>query len=197
MTDTKRSTPTKPQPTEMPRVGKESEKAPAASVAEASAPASSAARTASDAAQAAERTGERAAEAAGMAAATSRPVRPERRGDAGEFRFAQQMALLTSRRTEAVLASSSAAARAIEALTHEAVSYSERSVRQASTTLRGFAEARSPTDIITLQSQFAQSFVEEMIEEAARMSDSLVRMVGEIVEPMIREEARGTMRPAA
>jgi phasin family protein len=99
-------------------------------------------------------------------------------------RLVEEMADLGRGNMEAFVASQKTAAKYVEALTQGAADYSRRSFEEASATMRSFAEAKSPTDIFRLQSDFARSAFDAMISESARVSETVVKMTGEVAEPI-------------
>jgi len=99
-------------------------------------------------------------------------------------RMVEEMADLTRGNMEAFVASSKTAAKYVETLTQGAADYNRRSFEQASATLRSFAEVKSPTDFFRLQSDYARSAFDSMISESARVSETMVKMTGEVAEPI-------------
>jgi len=99
-------------------------------------------------------------------------------------RIVEEMADLARGNMEALVASSKTAAKYVETLTQGAADYNRRSFEQASATLRSFAEVKSPTDFFRLQSDFARSAFDQMVAESARVSETMVKMSGDVAEPI-------------
>ncbi len=99
-------------------------------------------------------------------------------------RFVEEMADISRGNMEAMVASSKTAAKYVETLSQGAADYNRRSFEQASATLRSFAEVKSPTDLFRLQSEFARSAFDQMVAESARVSETMVKMSGEVAEPL-------------
>ena len=99
-------------------------------------------------------------------------------------RFAEEIADLARGNMEAFVASSKTAAKYVETLTQGAADYNRRSFEQASATLRSFAEVKSPTDFFRLQSDYARSAFDSMIAESGRVSETVVKMSGDVAEPI-------------
>jgi phasin family protein len=99
-------------------------------------------------------------------------------------RIVEELADLTRGNVEALVASSKTAAKYVETLTQGAADYSRRSFEEASTALRSFAEVKSPTDFFRLQSDYARSAFDSMVAESARVSETVVKMSGEVAEPI-------------
>jgi phasin family protein len=99
-------------------------------------------------------------------------------------RVVEEMADLARGNMEAFVASSKTAAKYVETLTQGAADFNRRSFEQASATLRSFAEVKSPTDFFRLQSEFARSQFDAMVAESARVSETVVKMSGDVAEPI-------------
>jgi phasin family protein len=99
-------------------------------------------------------------------------------------RIVEELADLTRGNVEALVASSKTAAKYAETLTQGAADYGRRSFEQASTALKSFAEVKSPTDFFRLQSDYARSAFDQMVAESARVSETMVKMSGDVAEPI-------------
>lgn len=114
------------------------------------------------------------------------------------FPFTEQMVVISTRNVEALIASSYAAVRAAETLTQEAVEIGQRNFRQTTSMLRNLSEARSPTELLSIQSQYTHSLIEDAVEETARIGDTVIKAIGEIVEPIVaRHTPTETATPAS
>lgn len=99
-------------------------------------------------------------------------------------RMAEEMADLGRGNMEAMLAASKAAARGVETLAHEGADYGRRSFEEASNALKSFAEVRSATDFFKLQSDYARAAFEGYVSETAKMSEQVLKLAGEVSEPL-------------
>lgn len=99
-------------------------------------------------------------------------------------KVAEEFADLTRGNMEAFVASSKAAAKGVETLSQEAADYGRRSFEEASAALKGFAEVRSPSDFFKLQSDFARSAFDSLVAENAKLSETMVKVAGEVAEPI-------------
>ena len=99
-------------------------------------------------------------------------------------RFVEELTDLTRGNVEAFVASTKVAARGVETLSQEAADYSRRSFEEASAALRSFAEVKSPTDFFRLQSDFARSAFDNVIAESSKMSEAMMKLAGEVAEPI-------------
>lgn len=99
-------------------------------------------------------------------------------------RFVEEFADLARGNVEAMVASSKAAAKGIETITQEVADFSRRSFEEATTAFRGFAEAKSPTDFFRMQGDYARTAFDSAVAETARVSETVIKLAGEVAEPM-------------
>lgn len=85
---------------------------------------------------------------------------------------------------EALMASGRAAAKGAEMMGQDAASYGRKSLDSATAAMKTFAAAKSPTELFRLQSEFAKSSFEEAIAEGSRFSETMLKLVGEIAQPL-------------
>lgn len=99
-------------------------------------------------------------------------------------KVAEELADLTRGNVEAIVASSKAAAKGVETLTQEAAEYGRRSFEEVSTALKTFAGAKSATDLFKLQSDYARSAFDGLVAENAKFSETMIKLAGEVAEPI-------------
>lgn len=99
-------------------------------------------------------------------------------------KIAEELADLTRGNVEAFVASSKVAAKGVEALGQDAAEYSRKSFEEASAALKGFAEVKSATDLFKLQGDFARAAFDQAVAESARMSETVLKLAGEVAEPI-------------
>ena len=99
-------------------------------------------------------------------------------------KFYEEMTEFTKGNVEALVASGRVVAKAAENLGQGAAEYSKRSFETASTTLRSFASAKSPTELFQLQSEFARTAFDSAVAESSKLSESLMKLAGEIAQPL-------------
>jgi phasin family protein len=99
-------------------------------------------------------------------------------------RLVEELTELTRGNVEALVTSSKVAVRGVEALSQEAAEYGRKSFEEASSALRGFAEIKSPTDFFRLQSEYAKSSFDSLVSETSKLSESVVKLAGEVFEPL-------------
>jgi phasin family protein len=99
-------------------------------------------------------------------------------------RFAEELTELTKGNVEALVASTKVAAKGVEKIGQEVAEMSRKSFEDASAALRGFADVKSPTDFFRLQSDFARSQFDMVVAESSRLSETMLKLAGQVAEPM-------------
>jgi phasin family protein len=85
---------------------------------------------------------------------------------------------------EALIASSKIAAKAGESLGQEAAEYGKKHFEAATAAFKGFASVKSPTELFQLQSEFAKASFDSMVAEASRVSETLMKVAGDVAQPL-------------
>jgi phasin family protein len=57
-------------------------------------------------------------------------------------------------------------------------------VEQAADAIRSLAEAKSPTEYLQLQSEFARASFDRAVAESSKLTESLVKLAGEAFQPI-------------
>ena len=70
------------------------------------------------------------------------------------------------------------------ALTQDAVSTSREGFEKAADAIRTLAEAKSPTEYVQLQGEFARASFDRMVAEGSKMAESMVKLAGEAFQPI-------------
>ncbi len=99
-------------------------------------------------------------------------------------RIAEELAELTRGNVEAIVASSKVAVKGIETLGQDAAEYSRKSFEEASAALKSFTEVKSATDFFKLQGDFARSAFDSAVAESARLSETVLKLAGDVAEPI-------------
>lgn len=99
-------------------------------------------------------------------------------------RLAQDAAELAKANLEAMAASARIAAQNAGTLTQDVAAVGRKSFEGVSEAMKGFAEAKSPAELLRLQGEFARSYMETMIAEGTRMSETIVKLAGEAMQPV-------------
>jgi hypothetical protein len=99
-------------------------------------------------------------------------------------RIAEELTELGRGNVEAIVASTKVAAKGVEKIGQEVAELSRKSFEEASAALRGFAEIKSPTDLFRLQGEFARGQFDTFVAEGAKMSEALIKLAGDVAEPL-------------
>ena len=99
-------------------------------------------------------------------------------------KIVEELADLTRGNVEALVASSKIAAKGVETLSQDAAEYSRKSFEEASAALKSFAEVKSATDFFKLQGDYARSAFDAAVAESARVSETVLKLAGEVAEPI-------------
>ena len=99
-------------------------------------------------------------------------------------KVAEQFADLTRSNVEALVEASRVAAEGARSIGQGVVSSSRDGVEQAADAIRSLAEAKSPTEYLQLQSEFARSSFDRAVAETSKLTESLVKLAGEAFQPL-------------
>lgn len=97
---------------------------------------------------------------------------------------AEDLADLTRANVEAVVESSRIAAEGARSIGQDVVETSREGIEQAADAVRLLAEAKSATEFVQLQSDFARSAFDRMVSESSRLTESMVKLAGEAFQPL-------------
>lgn len=99
-------------------------------------------------------------------------------------RIAEELTELSKGNVEAIVASTKIVAKGLETVGQEVAEYSRKSFEDASTALRSFAEVKSATDFFRLQSDFARSQFDGFVSESSKLSETMIKLAGDVAEPL-------------
>ena len=99
-------------------------------------------------------------------------------------KIVEELADLTRGNVEALVASSKVAAKGVETLSQDAADYGRKSFEEASATFKRFAEVKSATDFFKLQGDYARSAFDAAVAESARLSETVLKLAGDVAEPI-------------
>jgi phasin family protein len=99
-------------------------------------------------------------------------------------KVAEELADLARANVEAVVEASRVASEGARAISQDAVSSSREGFEQAADAIRTLAEAKSPTEYLQLQSEFARASFDRAVAEGSRLTESLVKLAGEAFQPI-------------
>jgi phasin family protein len=109
-------------------------------------------------------------------------------------KVAGELADLARANVEAVVEAGRVASQGARSIGQQAVSSSRDGFEQAADAIRSFAEAKSPTEYLQLQSDFARSSFDRAVAESSRLTESLVKLAGEAFQPLSNRAAANAER---
>jgi phasin family protein len=99
-------------------------------------------------------------------------------------KVAEELADLTRSNIEAIVESGRVAAEGARSIGQVVVASSRDGVEQTADVIRSFAEAKSPTEYLQLQGEFARASFDRMVAESSKLTESLVKLAGEAFQPL-------------
>jgi phasin family protein len=99
-------------------------------------------------------------------------------------KVAGELADLARANVEAVVEASRVAAEGAKAIGQDAVSSQRNGFEQAADAIRSLAEAKSPTEYLQLQGDFARASFDRAVSESSKLTESLVKLAGEAFQPL-------------
>ncbi len=99
-------------------------------------------------------------------------------------KVAEELADLTRANVEAIVEAGRVASEGARALGQNVVATSRDGVEQAADAIRSFAEAKSPTEYLQLQGEFARASFDRMVAETSKLTESMVKLAGEAFQPI-------------
>ena len=85
---------------------------------------------------------------------------------------------------EALVEAGRVAAEGARSIGQDVVASSRDGVEQAADAIRSLAEAKSPTEYLQLQSEFARASFDRAVAETSKLTESLVKLAGEAFQPI-------------
>jgi phasin family protein len=99
-------------------------------------------------------------------------------------KVAEELADLTRANVEAVVEAGRVAAEGARAIGQDVVAKQRDSVEQTADAIRSLAEAKSPTEYLQLQSDFARASFDRFVAESSKLTESVVKLAGETFQPL-------------
>jgi phasin family protein len=99
-------------------------------------------------------------------------------------KIAEELADLARANVEAVVEASRVAAEGARSIGQGVVASSRDSVEQTADVIRSLAEAKSPTEYLQLQGEFARASFDRAVAETSKLTESLVKLAGEAFQPL-------------
>jgi phasin family protein len=97
---------------------------------------------------------------------------------------AEEIADLYRGNLEAFVEAGKIAATGAQSIGQDLATKSRDSLEQTANTVRSFAEAKSPTELLQLQSDFARTAFDRFVEDSSALTESFVKLAGEAFQPL-------------
>ena len=99
-------------------------------------------------------------------------------------KVAEELAELARANVEAVVEAGRVASEGARSIGQNVVAKQRDSFEQAADAIRSLAEAKSPTEYLQLQSDFARASFDRMVAESSKLTESFVKLAGEAFQPL-------------
>ena len=99
-------------------------------------------------------------------------------------RVAEELADLTRANVEAMVEAGRVAAEGARTIGQDFVAKGRDGADKAADAIRSLAEAKSPTEYMQLQGEFARASFDRMVAESSRLTESFVKLAGEAFQPL-------------
>jgi phasin family protein len=99
-------------------------------------------------------------------------------------KVAEELADLARANVEAVVEAGRVASEGARSIGQDVVASSRDGVEKAADAIRSLAEAKSPTEYLQLQSDFARASFDRAVAESSKLTESLVKLAGEAFQPL-------------
>jgi len=99
-------------------------------------------------------------------------------------KVAEELADLARANVEALFEAGRVASEGARSIGQEVVAKQRDSVEQAADAIRSLAEAKSPTEYLQLQGEFARASFDRAVAESSKLTESLVKLAGEAFQPL-------------
>ena len=97
---------------------------------------------------------------------------------------AEEMADLYRGNVEAFVEAGKIAATGAQSIGQELFAKNRDGLEQTANRVRSFAEAKNPTELLQLQSEFARTAFDRFVEESSALTESVVKLAGEAFQPL-------------
>jgi phasin family protein len=109
-------------------------------------------------------------------------------------KVAGELADLARANVEAVVEAGRVASEGARSLGQDVVAKQRDGFEQAADAIRSLAEAKSPTEYLQLQGDFARSSFDRMVAESSKLTETMVKLAGEAFQPLSNRAAANAER---
>jgi phasin family protein len=99
-------------------------------------------------------------------------------------KIAEEFADLARANVEAIVEAGRVASEGARTIGQDVVASNREGVEQAADAIRSLAEAKSPTEYLQLQGEFARAQFDRAVAETSKLTESLVKLAGEAFQPL-------------
>lgn len=99
-------------------------------------------------------------------------------------KVAEQLADLTRANVEALVESGRVASEGVRSIGQNVVAKQRDGFEQAADAIRSLAEAKSPTEYLQLQGEFARASFDRLVGESSKLAETMVKLAGEAFQPL-------------
>ena len=99
-------------------------------------------------------------------------------------KVSEELADLARANVEAIVEAGRVASEGARSIGQDVVAKQRDSVEQTADAIRSLAEAKSPTEYLQLQSEFARTSFDRAVAETSKLTESLVKLAGEAFQPL-------------
>jgi phasin family protein len=99
-------------------------------------------------------------------------------------KVAEELADLARANVEAIVEAGRVASEGARSIGQDVVATSRDGVEQTADAIRSLAEAKSPTEYLQLQGEFARASFDRAVAETSKLTESLVKLAGEAIQPI-------------
>ena len=97
---------------------------------------------------------------------------------------AEEFANVARANVEAIVEAGRVAAEGARTIGQDFIATGRDNVEQAADAVRSLAEAKSPTEYMQLQGDFARASFDRMVAESSRLTETMVKLAGEAFQPL-------------
>jgi phasin family protein len=97
---------------------------------------------------------------------------------------AEELADITRANVDALVESGKIATSGAQSIGQQVLAKGRDNIDHAANTVRALAEAKTPADVLQVQSDFFRGAFDRLVEESATLTESLVKVAGEAFEPI-------------
>ncbi|PHQ62748.1 phasin family protein [Sphingobium sp. C100] len=96
----------------------------------------------------------------------------------------EEMSDIAKGNVEAFVESGKIAAKGMEVMGQEAVDFTRKNFEKATASFKTFATVKTPTEFFQLQSQLLSTSFDEFTKEAAKNSEAMMKLAGDVAQPL-------------